>query len=40
MPGLAGDVLGIIDSMGIVFCRRIIFTPYLQLCGLVDVGAR
>lgn len=37
MPELAGDVLGIICLMGIVFCRKIIFTPYLQLCGLVGV---
>lgn len=40
VPELAGDVLGIICLMGVVFYRKIIFSPYLQLCGLVGVGAR
>lgn len=40
VPKLADDVLGVISLMGIVFCRKIIFTPYLQLCGLIDVSAR
>lgn len=40
VPEVAGDVLGIIFLIGIVFCRKIIFAPYLQLSGLVGMGAR
>lgn len=40
VPELASDVLGIICLMGMVFFRKIVFAPSLQLCGLVGAGAR
>lgn len=39
MPELASDVLVIICLMGMVFCRKIVFAPSLQLSGLVGVAA-
>lgn len=39
-PELASDVLEIICLMGMLFHRKIVFAPSLQLCGSVGVGAR